>query len=136
MLLGEARISARLSHSKVVEVLELGQVEGAYFLAMEFVAGLSVALIGRVASQRLGEVPQGVACGIVAQACAGLHHAHETKLPDGTEMGIIHRDVSPQNLLLTYEGFVKVVDFGIAKAEGRATRTRAGMVKGKCAYLR
>ena len=135
MFLDEARINARLSHSNIVQVLELGEFEKQYFIAMEYVSGLSVAQVGKLATQRLGEVPQGVACGIIAQACAGLHHAHETKLPDGSEMGIIHRDVSPQNLLLTYEGFVKVVDFGIAKAEGRATRTRAGMVKGKFAYM-
>lgn len=135
MFLDEARINARLSHSNIVQVLELGEFEKQYFIAMEYVPGLSVAQVGKLATQRLGEVPQGVACGIITQACAGLHHAHETKLPDGSEMGIIHRDVSPQNLLLTYEGFVKVVDFGIAKAEGRATQTRAGMVKGKFAYM-
>ena len=135
MFLDEARINARLSHSNIVQVLELGEVDGQYFMAMEYVSGLSVAQVGRLATQRLGEVPQGVACGIVAQSCAGLHHAHETKLPDGSNMGIIHRDVSPQNLLLTYEGYVKVVDFGIAKAEGRATQTRAGLVKGKFAYM-
>lgn len=135
MFLDEARINARLSHSNIVQVLDLGEADGQYFMAMEYVTGLSVAQVGRMAAQRLGEVPQGVACGIVAQACAGLHHAHETKLPDGSEMGIIHRDVSPQNLLLTYEGFVKVLDFGIAKAEGRATQTRAGTVKGKFAYM-
>ncbi|MCS6911790.1 MAG: protein kinase [Myxococcales bacterium] len=135
MFLDEARINARLSHSNIVQVLELGEVDGQYFMAMEYVSGLSVAQVGRLATQRLGEVPQGVACGIVAQSCAGLHRAHETKLPDGSNMGIIHRDVSPQNLLLTYEGYVKVVDFGIAKAEGRATQTRAGLVKGKFAYM-
>jgi serine/threonine-protein kinase len=135
MFLDEARINARLSHSNIVQVLELGEVDGQYFIAMEYVSGLSVAQVGKLATQRLGEVPQGVACGIVAQACAGLHHAHETTLPDGSNMGIIHRDVTPQNLILTYEGFVKVVDFGIAKAEGRATRTRAGVVKGKFAYM-
>jgi serine/threonine-protein kinase len=135
MFLDEARINARLSHSNIVQVLELGEVDGQYFMAMEYVSGLSVAQVGRLATQRLGEVPQGVACGIVTQACAGLHRAHETKLPDGSNMGFIHRDVSPQNLLLTYEGYVKVVDFGIAKAEGRATQTRAGLVKGKFAYM-
>lgn len=135
MFLDEARINARLSHSNIVQVLDLGEADGQYFMTMEYVTGLSVAQVGRMAAQRLGDVPQGVACGIVAQACAGLHSAHETKLPDGSDMGIIHRDVSPQNLLLTYEGFVKVLDFGIAKAEGRATQTKAGTVKGKFAYM-
>jgi serine/threonine-protein kinase len=135
MFLDEARINARLTHSNVVTVLELGQVEGKYFIAMEYVAGLSVAQVGKKATQRLGDVPQAVACGVVAQACAGLHYAHERTLPDGTPLGIIHRDVSPQNLILTFEGQVKVVDFGIAKAEGRQHRTRAGLVKGKSSYM-
>lgn len=135
MFLDEARINAQLSHSNIVQVLDLGETDGQYYMAMEYVAGLSVAQVGRMSAQRLGAVPQAVACGIVLQACAGLHRAHETKLPDGGEMGIIHRDVSPQNLLLTYEGFVKVLDFGIAKAEGRETKTQAGTVKGKFAYM-
>ncbi len=135
MFLDEARINARLSHSNVVQVLELGQVENKYFMAMEYVAGLSVAQVGKKTTQRLGEVPQEVACGVVAQSCAGLHYAHERALPDGTPLNIIHRDVSPQNLILTFEGQVKVVDFGIAKAQGRASQTRAGMVKGKTSYM-
>ena len=135
MFLDEARINARLSHTNVVQVLELGQVEGKYFMAMEYVAGLSVAQVGKKATQRLGDVPQNVACGIVAQACGGLHYAHEMRLPDGTPLHIIHRDVSPQNLILTFEGLVKVVDFGIAHAAGRQHKTRAGLVKGKSSYM-
>lgn len=135
MFLDEARINARLNHSNIVQVLELGEVDGQYFITMEYVSGLSVAQVGKLATQRLGAVPQNVACGILLQSCAGLHHAHETRLSEADETGIVHRDVSPQNLLLTYEGFVKVVDFGIAKAEGRETRTQAGMVKGKFAYM-
>jgi len=135
MFLDEARINARLSHTNVVQVLELGKVDGMYFMAMEYVSGLSVAQIGKLTTQRLGAVPQEVAAGVVAQACAGLHYAHEKKLPDGTPLGVIHRDISPQNLILTVEGVVKVVDFGIAKAEGRATQTRAGIIKGKFAYM-
>src|SRR5262249_44850258 len=128
MFLDEARINSRLSHSNVVQVLELGQSDGKYFMTMEYVSGLSVAAIGKKATQRVGEVPQAVACGIVAQACAGLHYAHERTMPDGTPLNIIHRDVSPQNLICTWEGLVKVVDFGIAKAENRETTTRVGMV--------
>ncbi len=135
MFLDEARINARLSHTNVVQVLELGKVDGRYFMAMEYVSGLSVAQIGKLTTQRLGAVPQEVAAGVVAQACAGLHYAHEKRLPDGTPLGVIHRDISPQNLILTVEGVVKVVDFGIAKAEGRATQTRAGIIKGKFAYM-
>jgi serine/threonine-protein kinase len=135
MFLDEARINARLTHSNVVTVLELGQVEGKYFMAMEYVPGLSVQLVGKYATQRKGAVPQEVACGVVAQACAGLHYAHERSLPDGTPLNIVHRDISPQNLIVTFEGLVKVVDFGIARAAGRHTVTRTGFVKGKSAYM-
>ena len=135
MFLDEARINARLTHSNVVQVLELGQVEGKYFMAMEYVPGLSVSQVGKRATKTLGEVPQEVACGIVTQACAGLHYAHVKTMPDGSPLGIIHRDVSPQNLILTFEGLVKVLDFGIAKAHDRQSRTRTGLVKGKFSYM-
>jgi serine/threonine-protein kinase len=136
MFLDEARINARLSHVNVVQVIELGQVDGKYFMAMEYVPGLSVSQIGRKCTERFGDVPQAVACGIVAQAAVGLHYAHECVDPDtGKPLGIVHRDVSPQNLILTFQGNVKVVDFGIARAEGRQARTMTGKVKGKAAYL-
>jgi serine/threonine-protein kinase len=136
MFLDEARINARLSHVNVVQVIELGQVDGRYFMAMEYVPGLSVSQIGRKCTERFGDVPQAVACGIVAQAAVGLHYAHECVDPDtGKPLGIVHRDVSPQNLILTFQGNVKVVDFGIARAEGRQARTMTGKVKGKAAYL-
>ncbi|MGZ3441757.1 MAG: serine/threonine protein kinase [Polyangia bacterium] len=135
MFLDEARINARLTHSNIVQVLELGQVEGKYFMAMEFVPGLSVSQVGKRATKQLGSVPQEVACGIVAQACSGLHYAHEKTLPDDTPLNIIHRDVSPQNLILTYEGLVKVLDFGIAKSDHRQSQTRTGLVKGKFSYM-
>jgi serine/threonine-protein kinase len=135
MFLDEARINARLTHSNIVQVLELGQVDGKYFMAMEFVPGLSVSQVGKRATKTLGDVPQDVACGIVAQACSGLHYAHEKTMPDGSPLNIIHRDVSPQNLILTYEGLVKVLDFGIAKADHRQSQTRTGLVKGKFSYM-
>ncbi|HEY1584253.1 MAG TPA: serine/threonine-protein kinase [Polyangia bacterium] len=135
MFLDEARINARLTHSNIVQVLELGQVEGKYFMAMEFVPGLSVSMVGKRATKQLGVVPQEVACGIIAQACSGLHYAHEKTMPDGKPLNIIHRDVSPQNLILTYEGLVKVLDFGIAKADQRQSQTRTGLVKGKFSYM-
>jgi serine/threonine-protein kinase len=135
MFLDEARINARLTHSNIVQVLELGQVEGKYFMAMEFVPGLSVSQVGKRATKHLGHVPQEVATGIIAQACSGLHYAHEKTMPDGSPLNIIHRDVSPQNLILTYEGLVKVLDFGIAKADHRQSQTRTGLVKGKFSYM-
>jgi eukaryotic-like serine/threonine-protein kinase len=135
MFLDEARINARLTHSSIVQVLELGQVEGKYFMAMEYVPGLSVSQVGKRATKVLGDVPQSVACGIITQACSGLHYAHEKTMPDGTPLNIIHRDVSPQNLILTFEGNVKVLDFGIAKADQRQSQTRTGLVKGKFSYM-
>jgi eukaryotic-like serine/threonine-protein kinase len=135
MFLDEARINARLTHSNIVQVLELGQVEGKYFMAMEFVPGLSVSQVGKRATKQLGTVPQEVACGIIAQACSGLHYAHEKTMPDGSPLNIVHRDVSPQNLIVTYEGLVKVLDFGIAKADHRQSQTRTGLVKGKFSYM-
>jgi len=135
MFLDEARINARLTHSNIVQVLELGQVEGKYFMAMEFVPGLSVSQVGKRATKQLGTVPQEVACGIIAQACSGLHYAHDKTMPDGSPLNIVHRDVSPQNLIVTYEGLVKVLDFGIAKADHRQSQTRTGLVKGKFSYM-
>jgi eukaryotic-like serine/threonine-protein kinase len=135
MFLDEARINARLTHSNIVQVLELGQVENKYFMAMEFVPGLSVSQVGKRATKLLGQVPQEVACGIITQACSGLHYAHVKTMPDGSPLNIIHRDVSPQNLILTYEGLVKVLDFGIAKADHRQSQTRTGLVKGKFSYM-
>src|ERR1700742_3927230 len=100
MFLDEARINARVTHSKRGQGPELGQVDNKYFMAMEFLPGLSVSQIGKRATKLLGDVPQEVACGIVTQACSGLHYAHEKTMPDGKPLNIIHRDVSPQNLIL------------------------------------
>src|SRR5687767_2618297 len=131
MFLDEARLGAQLDHSNIVQTLGLGEHEGRYYLVMEYIAGLSLALVGRRASERVrgGKVPVPITLNVVAQASAGLHYAH-----DKVE-ALVHRDISPQNLVITYEGIVKVVDFGIAKAEYRETRTRSGTVKGKFAYM-
>ena len=131
MFLDEARLGAQLDHSNIVQTLALGEHEGRYYLVMEFIAGLSLALVGRRASERVrgGKVPVPITLNVVAQACGGLHYAH-----DKVE-ALVHRDISPQNLVITYEGIVKIVDFGIAKAEYRETRTRSGTVKGKFAYM-
>jgi serine/threonine-protein kinase len=131
MFLDEARLGAQLDHSNIVQTLGLGEHEGRYYLVMEFIAGLSLALVGRRASERVrgGKVPVPITLNVAAQACSGLHYAHERV------SGLVHRDISPQNLVVTYEGLVKVVDFGIAKAEYRETKTRTGTVKGKFAYM-
>jgi len=136
MFLDEARLAACLDHSNIVQTMELGEHENRYFMVMEFLAGLSLAMVVRRATERLqgGRIPVQLVLNIVAQSCAGLHYAHE-RTSSGKPLNIVHRDISPQNLVISFEGVVKVVDFGIAKAELRETKTRSGTIKGKFAYM-
>jgi serine/threonine-protein kinase len=136
MFLDEARLAAHLDHSNIVQTMELGEHEHRYYMVMEFLAGLSLAMMVRRASERLpgGRIPVPLVLNMVAQACAGLHYAHE-RVVNGKPLNIVHRDISPQNLVVSFEGVVKLVDFGIAKAELRETRTQSGTIKGKFAYM-
>ena len=136
MFLDEARLAATLDHSNIVQTMELGEYENRYFMVMEFLAGLSLAMIVRRATERLpgGKIPVQLVLNMVAQSCAGLHYAHE-RTTQGKPLNIVHRDISPQNLVVSFEGVVKVVDFGIAKAEHRETKTQSGTIKGKFAYM-
>ncbi|HMG20254.1 MAG TPA: protein kinase, partial [Kofleriaceae bacterium] len=136
MFLDEARLAAHLDHSNIVQTMELGEHEGRYYMVMEFLAGLSLAMIVRRVTERMptGRIPAPLVLNILAQAAAGLHYAHE-KAMNGKALNIVHRDISPQNLVISFEGVVKLVDFGIAKAELRETRTRSGTIKGKFAYM-
>jgi serine/threonine protein kinase len=136
MFLDEARLAAHLDHSNIVQTMELGNHEGRYYMVMEFLAGLSLAMIVRRVGERLSEprIPMPLVLNILAQSAAGLHYAHE-KAMNGRALNIVHRDISPQNLVVSFEGVVKLVDFGIAKAEMRETRTRSGTIKGKFAYM-
>ena len=136
MFLDEARLAAHLDHSNIVQTMELGEHDGRYYMVMEFLAGLSLAMIVRRVAERLPgtRIPVPLVLNILAQASAGLHYAHE-KAMNGKALNIVHRDISPQNLVISFEGVVKLVDFGIAKAELRETRTRSGTIKGKFAYM-
>jgi eukaryotic-like serine/threonine-protein kinase len=136
MFLDEARLAAHLDHSNIVQTMELGEHDGRYYMVMEFLAGLSLAMIVRRAAERMpnARIPVPLVLNILAQSCAGLHYAHE-KAMNGRALNIVHRDISPQNLVISFEGVVKLVDFGIAKAEMRETRTRSGTIKGKFAYM-
>jgi tRNA A-37 threonylcarbamoyl transferase component Bud32 len=136
MFLDEARLAAALDHSNIVQTMELGEYENRYFMVLEFLAGLSLAMVVRRAGERLqgGRIPVQLVLNIVAQSCAGLHYAHE-RTQGGKPLNIVHRDISPQNLVISFEGVVKVVDFGIAKAEHRETKTQSGTIKGKFAYM-
>jgi eukaryotic-like serine/threonine-protein kinase len=136
MFLDEARLAALLDHSNIVQTVELGEYENRYFMAMEFLAGLSLAMIVRRVTERLpgGRIPVPLIFNLAAQACAGLHYAHE-RTANGKPLNMVHRDISPQNLVISFEGLVKVVDFGIARADQRDTKTNAGTIKGKFAYM-
>ncbi len=131
MLMSEARVAARLSHTNICSVFELGEVDGEHYIAMEYLRGASLLDL-----MRLGPLPPAVASAIVAQACEGLHYAHEQRDPSGQLLGLVHRDVSPHNLFVTVDGVVKVLDFGIAKVDdGSTERTEVGKVKGKLPYM-
>jgi eukaryotic-like serine/threonine-protein kinase len=137
MFLNEARVAARLNHPNIVQIFELGKVDKQYFIAMEFIHGEDLRSVTRMADTHKRHLPAGLTCRIIADTLAGLHYAHTRSSADGKPLGLVHRDVSPQNVLVTYEGGVKLVDFGIAKATrgGLTEQTRAGLFKGKFAYM-
>lgn len=133
MFLDEARIAANLSHPNVIQVFEVGEVDGAPYIAMEYVRGPSLSALIR-ASREQGKVHLGHAAKIIAGVCAGLHYAHNAMDANGRPLGIVHRDVSPSNILVSADGVPKLVDFGVARAEGRMTHTQNGTFKGKTRY--
>jgi serine/threonine-protein kinase len=135
MFLDEARLAATLNHPNVVQIYDLGQEAISFYIAMEFIAGHDLLGILRKCKQAGQPLSPEIAARMVAGACEGLHYAHTRKDNQGNPLQIVHRDVSPSNILVTYEGGVKVVDFGIAKAESRSTKTEAGKVKGKFSYM-
>jgi serine/threonine protein kinase len=133
MFMDEARLAARLDHPNVVQTFEADQDGGRYFLAMEYLDGQPLsALVERMREH--GGVPLPVHLQILSDALAGLQYAHELRDYDGSPLQVVHRDVSPQNVFITYHGQVKVVDFGVAKAGDASTFTSPGMFKGKFAY--
>ena len=135
MLMDEARITARLSHPNVVQLFEVGHAGEDFFLAMEFLEGQPLHRIEQRVARTRSAVPRDVFYSIISDVLAGLHHAHELADYDGTHLDVTHRDVSPHNVFVTYDGAVKVLDFGIAKAVGRSCETQQGIVKGKVRYM-
>jgi eukaryotic-like serine/threonine-protein kinase len=135
MFLDEARICASIQHPNVVEVYELGEETGLPFMTMEYLNGQTLRQLAKRSSHDPDALPTGTLLSILAQAADGLHGAHETRDVEGHLLNIVHRDVSPDNILVGYDGVVKVLDFGIARARGRRTMTQVGQIKGKLEYL-
>jgi serine/threonine protein kinase len=133
--LDEARVAATLNHPNVVSIYEVGCWNDTYFIAMEYIRGRNLAQLLRKCVEQQQMMPIAIAGKIVADAALGLHHAHTAKDVSGQSLNIIHRDISPQNIMVRDDGVTKVVDFGIARASNRATRTETGTLKGKLAYL-
>ncbi|MGB5522646.1 MAG: serine/threonine-protein kinase, partial [Polyangiales bacterium] len=139
MFLDEARIASRITHSNVCSVFDFGEADGEYFIAMEYLVGEPLSRIHRRVLADVDErdsplLPMRMAC-MIAQACEGLHAAHELTDADGESLHVVHRDVSAENLFVTYDGATQVVDFGIAHALQRVHNTEAGQVKGTFPYM-
>jgi len=138
MLLHEARVAATLSHPNIVQIFDVGEVDGTFFIAMEHVHGEDLrSIVRQMKKQGVLEFPIEHALAIALGMCAGLAYAHEKTELDGTPLGIVHRDISPQNVVVTFSGDVKIVDFGIAKSDLKATKdpTKSGKLKGKVPYM-
>lgn len=135
MFLDEARLCGRIRHPNVVPTLDVVTLAGEIFLVMEYVAGEALSRLLKAAAARSEPVDPRIAATIISSVLHGLHAAHQTKDEHGRDLGIVHRDVSPQNVLVGTDGVARVLDFGVAKAAGRMQTTREGQVKGKIAYM-
>jgi serine/threonine protein kinase len=136
MFLDEARIASGIMHANVAQTLDLGEEHGVLYIVMEVVDGDALTRLLAAVSKRTRRMPYGAIMRILADTCGGLHAAHELRGADGHNLGIIHRDVSPQNILVSVRGEAKLIDFGIAKAKDRLSgETASGLVKGKIKYM-
>jgi len=135
MFVDEARIASSLTHVNIVQVSDFGELDGSYYLAMELVDGVDLGRLREAASKRGLRIPVPIVAYIIAEAARGLAYAHDKRGNDGAPLGIVHRDVSPQNVLISYAGEVKIADFGIAKATGKLHKTESGAVMGKIRYM-
>ena len=135
MFLDEARLSAHLSHSNCVQVFDIGVGDNAYFIVMEFVDGANLKTIAESLKKQGKQFPVPAAVLIAHEICKGLSYAHELSDPNGVPLNIVHRDMSPPNVLITKYGEVKIVDFGLAKANSQLEKSEPGIIKGKFSYL-
>src|SRR3984885_8582751 len=135
MFLDEARLSAQLSHSNCVQVFDIGVGDNAYFIVMEFVDGANLKAIAEAIKKSGKDFPVSAGAFIAYEICKGLSYAHEMRDPNGVDLHIVHRDMSPPNVLITKYGEIKIVDFGLAKANSQLEKSEPGIIKGKFSYL-
>ncbi len=135
MFIDEAKIAGQLAHANICQIFELGRIDGSHFIAMEYIWGKDLLQIQNRLRKVKQQMPVPMACFCIAKVLEGLDYAHRKRDPLGRPLEIVHRDCSPQNVLVSYEGEVKVIDFGIAKATSRNSRTMAGVLKGKFGYM-
>ncbi|MCE9625930.1 MAG: serine/threonine protein kinase [Deltaproteobacteria bacterium] len=135
MLVDEAKLSVLLSHTNIVQVYDLGKVGDDYFISMEFINGINLREVLNRAKEIQEKFSEDIVVYILSETCKGLDYAHSKKDNEGKPLNIVHRDISPQNILLSFEGEVKIVDFGIAKAAMNISHTMAGILKGKISYM-
>jgi len=135
MFIDEAKIAVQLQHANIAQIFDLGKVDDAYFIALEYVNGRDLRGIFDDVRKIGQRMPMSQVCYLVMQLCEGLDYAHNKRDAQGRDLNLVHRDVSPQNVLVGYEGEVKLIDFGIAKAAGKASKTQAGILKGKFGYM-
>jgi serine/threonine protein kinase len=135
MFIDEAKISVQLQHANIAQIFDLGKVEDSFFIALELVNGKDLRSIFDRCRQKGELMPLAQAAYVTMQVCEGLDYAHNKRDAQGRELHLVHRDISPQNVLIGYEGEIKLIDFGIAKAAGKASTTQAGILKGKFGYM-
>jgi serine/threonine-protein kinase len=135
MFLDEARLAASIRHPNVAEIFEVGREGDLYFMIAELVLGQDLHALMRRTRQAQTPFPEGLSSHIVSQVCLGLHEAHEQKDKDGKPLGLVHRDVTPRNILLSYGGYAKLADFGVAWAQNRLGHSEAGSLKGKVGFI-
>lgn len=135
MFLDEARLSLVLNHANIVQVFDVAEASGTYFIVMEYVDGYNLRHLYQRATERKRRIPVGLVCHIMQEVCKGLEHAHTKRNHEGKHLRIVHRDLSPPNILVSRSGEIKITDFGLAKATSQLSTTDPGVVKGKYSYL-
>lgn len=135
MFQAEAKLAVQLQHGNICQIYQLGRHEDSFYIALEYVDGRDVGAILDLHQKQNKPIPLPQACYIIGRVCEGLDYAHNKKSSQGEPLNIIHRDISPPNLLISYEGEIKLIDFGLAKAVGSSIQTQAGIIKGKLAYM-